>query len=161
MQITLTDGDLKRMPAWLRRDFLLFLALADRTSRGVEPEPAEQLAILDRAQALALIRNVSFGGGERVSHDLLRALAYEKDDEAPTVNQLISQLDLKNEQQLRDVLNGLTRLVRLVTHDPAAQFARLSGPDRGFVVHPISRDILRNAFAILGRSGEQEEPLWE
>ena len=56
---------------------------------------------------------------------------------------------------------AITRLVDLVTHDPEAQLVSYSRTEGRYVVHPLTREILRDVLARLARSGKGEEPLWE
>jgi hypothetical protein len=165
VQIILTTTDLETMPASLRRELLLFLAGSPSAAAGEAPAaertlPAKQLAILDQRQAIALIRSVSFGSSVRILRELLEALAYEKDSDAPAPAQLIKVLRLKDERQLQGHLNALARLVELATHDPSARLARHSRRKGVYVVEPLTREILRKEFSRLAQTGEGEEPLW-
>ena len=154
MRFVLTSADFEMMPTGLRRDLLQYLL-------SPKPGAAEGITILKREQLLALIRNVSFGRRTRQLHDLVAALAYEKDSEAPTKEQLIAALGLANARQLQRNLAELSRLVKRVTGDRTAELARYSKATGSYVVLPVAREILRNLLNQLARSGEGEEPLWE
>ena len=167
MRLTLTNADLLRMPSALRRDLLLFLASrqpgrVEAVAReAVGAEALSGLVVLDRQQALALVRNVSFGRRAKVLRRLLEALAYDKESDAPTSEQLEAMLGVKDMRTLHRHLAAVARLVELVTHDPAARLVQYSQAERRYVAHPTTRDVLREVFARLARSGKGEEPLWE
>ncbi len=70
MQLILTASDLAAMPTALRQDLLAYLATRrKRRCRRAPGDGASRaraqiyagLAVLDRGQAVALVRNVSFG----------------------------------------------------------------------------------------------------
>jgi len=117
------------------------------------------LAVLDRDQAIALVRNVSFGRKLQGLHDLLEALAYEKDGNAPSPESLARLLKLDDVRHLRRYFDTIRRLLKQVTRD-VAPIMRYSRRTETYLVHPITRTSLREVFAQLARSGEGEEPPW-
>ncbi len=168
MQLILTASDLAAMPAALRHDLLAYLATrrkgssppgANRRRGEAESEKLAGLAVLDSGQAIALIRNVSFGHKLKGLHDLLEALSYEEDGDAPGPDRLVRLLNIDDSGHLRRYFDAIKRLLKLVAHDagPLARYSRQSGT---YLVHPITRASLREVFAQLARSGEGEEPLW-
>jgi hypothetical protein len=168
MQLILNESDLAAMPSSLRQDLLAYLATRRKASpssparrRRADAESArfEGLAVLDRGQAIALVRNVSFGRPLKGLHDLLEAFSYEKDGEAPGHERLARLLKVDDPRHLRRYFDAIKRLLKPVTH-AAAPLARYSRHSRTYVVHPITRASLREVFAQLARSGEGEEPLW-
>ncbi len=102
MQLILTASDLAAMPMALKQDLLAYLATRRKGSppgtsrrRGeAESEKLAGLAVLDSGQAIALIRNVSFGHRLKGLHDLLEALSYEKDGDAPGPDRLTRMLEV-------------------------------------------------------------------
>ena len=79
MRLVLTTADLDRMPRSLRRNLMSWLALRQMEA-GSSAEMAGAAAESDAAalgweQAVALVRNVSFGRRNRPVHDLLEALS--------------------------------------------------------------------------------------
>ncbi len=79
MQVTLSASDFAAMPATLREDLLAYLATRRKTppsgvrrrDRTVANGIFDGLAVLDRDQAVALIRDVSFGCSLKGLHELL------------------------------------------------------------------------------------------
>ena len=167
MQVTLTASDLAAMPTALRQDLLAYLASRRKPAPGRagprrgagEGGSFDGLAVLDRDQAVALVRNVSFGRERKGLHDLLDALAYEKDGAAPTPEHLARLLKLDGARHLRRYFNAIRRLLKGVTHDvaPLMRYSRHTG---SYLVHPVTRASLREVFAGLAKSGEGEEPPW-
>lgn len=167
MQVTLTASDLAAMPTALRQDLLAYLATRRKPAprgiarRGATGESAifDGLAVLDRGQAIALVRNVSFGHELKGLHDLLAALSYEKDADAPGPEHLARLLKLDDPRRLRRYFDAIKRLLKQVVHDaaPITRYSRRSGT---YLVHPITRASLREVFTQLARSGEGEEPPW-
>jgi hypothetical protein len=167
MQLTLTAADFTAMPTELRQDMLAYLATrrkgsppGTRRQRGeVGSEKLDGLAVLDPGQAIALIRNVSFGHKLKGLHDLLEALSYEGDGDAPGPDRLVRLLKVDDSGHLRPYFDAIKRLLKLLAHNeaPLARYSRQTGT---YLVHPITRTNLREVFAQLARSGEGEEPLW-
>ena len=164
MQVTLTASDLAAMPSALRQD--LFAYLATRRKSGGVRRPTngggtafEGLAVLDRARAADLVRNVSFGRELKGLHDVLEALSYQKDTDAPGADRLARLLKLDEPRQLRRYFTAIRRLLRRTTGD-TMPLARYSRRDRAYLVHPTTRASLAQVFAQLAQSGEGEEPPW-
>ena len=168
MQLTLTESDFAAMPTALRQDLLAYLATRRKATRPVGAKPRrgdtevagnESLAVIDRGQAIELVRNVSFGRKLKGLHDLLEAFAYEKEADAPGQDRLARLLKLDDARHLRRYFAAIKRLLKRVTPD-AAPLARYSRRTGTYLVHPITRASLREVFVQLARSGEGEEPLW-
>jgi hypothetical protein len=168
MQITLTASDLAAMPTALRQDLLAYLATRRkalppaRAGRQTGPGDAgvlDGLAVLNESQAIALIRNVSFGPRLKGLHALLEALAYGEDADAPGPDRLAHLLKVDDPRHLRRYFAATRRLLKRVVHD-AAPLARYSRRTGKYLVHPTTRASLREVFTRLARSGEGEEPLW-
>ena len=168
MQVILTAADLAAMPTALRQDLLAYLATRRKpsTASGARQRRAtaesgtfDGLAVLDRDQAISLVRQVSFGHRLKGLHDLLEALSYEKDGDAPGPAHLAHLLKLENVRRLRRYFDALRRLLKQVTRDilPIVRYSRRS---ETYLVHPATRASLREIFAQLARSGEGEEPPW-
>jgi hypothetical protein len=168
MQVILTTSDLAAMPTALRQDLLAYLAA--RRKRGApgafkprhaaaESDVFDGLAVLNRDQAVALVRNVSFGHKLKGLHDLLEALAYEKEGDAPKPEGLARLLKLDDRQDLRRYLTALKRVLKQVTGDiaPITRYSRRTG---AYLVHPVTRASLCEVFAQLAQSGLGEEPPW-
>lgn len=168
MQLTLTASDLAAMPTALRQDLLAYVA-----TRRKAPPPGkgrrrhgtadsanfDGLAVFDRGQAVALVRNVSFGRELKDLHELVEALSYEKDSDAPQPGHLVRLLKVEDTSHLRRYFALLKRLLKGATHD-AAPLMRYSRRTGTYQVHPITRASLREVFAQLASSGEGEEPPW-
>jgi len=164
MQVTLTASDLAAMPSSLRQDLFAYLAArrkgGGRRQAAVGEGPTFQgLAVLDRATAIALVRDVSFGHELKGLHDLLEAFSYEDEGDAPGPERLVHLLKLDGARQLRRYFNAITRLLKRTTRQ-TAPLARYSRHSRTYVVHPTTRASLREVFAQLAQSGEGEEPPW-
>lgn len=168
MQLTLTASDLAAMPTALRQDLLAYMATrrkAPPPGKGPRRQGAADsgnvagLAILDHGQAVALVRNVSFGRELKDLHELLEALSYEKDIDAPQPGHLVRLLKVEDTSHLRRYFAMLKRLMKQVTHD-AAPLMRYSRRTGSYLVHPGTRASLREVFAQLALSGEGEEPPW-
>jgi hypothetical protein len=168
MQVTLTAADFAAMPVALRED--LFAYLATRLGESSPPGPGRRrrevvsdrfagLSVLDARQAITLVRNVSFDPELRGLHDLLEALSYEGDGDAPGPDHLVRLLKVDDSRHLRRFFEGLKRLLKPLTADPAP-LVRYSRGTGTYIVHPVTRASLREVFAQLARSGEGEEPLW-
>jgi len=168
MQLILTASDLAAMPGLLRQQLLEYVATrrkamkpsAPRRPReAAESPPSEGLAVLDRAQAVSLLRNVSFGRGAKSVHDLLEALAYDRDVNAPEPADLVRLLKLNDRRDLRRHFAAIRRLLRQMTHD-AAPVTRYSRSRAAYIVHPATRASLREVFGELVRPEAGEEPPW-
>lgn len=164
MQVTLTASDLAAMPSALRQDLFAYLAMRRKSSSGRRPANGggaafEGLAVLDRARAIELIRNVSFGHELKGIHDILEAFSYQKDSDAPGPDRLARLLNLDEPRHLRRYFNAIKQLLRRTTGD-TVPLARYSRRDRAYLVHPATRASLREVFAQLAQSGEGEEPPW-
>lgn len=157
MQLTLTASDLAVMPTALRQDLLAYLATRRKSSppgagrrRGeVVSEKPDGLAVLDSGQAIALIRNVSFGHKLKGLHDLLEALSYEGERDAPGPDRLARLLNVDDSGHLRRYFDAIKRLLKRVTHDaaPLARYSRQSGT---YLVHPITRASLPGGVCPIG-----------
>ena len=156
------------MPTALRQDLLAYLAARRKRAApgafmprhaAAESGVFDGLAVLNRDQAVALVRNVSFGRELKGLHDLLEALAYEKEGDAPKPEGLGRLLKLDDRRQLRRYLAALKRVLKQVTGDiaPITRYSRRSGT---YLVHPNTRGTLREVFAQVAQSGEGEEPPW-
>jgi hypothetical protein len=164
MRLVLTTADLDRMPRSLRRNLMSWLALR-QTEAGSAAEMAGAAAESDAAalgweQAVALVRNVSFGRRNRPVHDLLEALS-AAGTEGISGESLRTRLRLKDARQVRRLIDWATQLVQLVTHDERARLAQHSSDADVYSLHPITRENLHAIFARLGRSARGEAPLWE
>jgi hypothetical protein len=163
MQVILTASDLSAMPAALRRDLLAYLATRRKPSgesRSAEPRANfEGLAVLNRDQALKVVRSITFGRKLQGLHELLEILAYEQEGEAPGPDRLARSLKLDDKRHLRRYFNAIRRLLKEVTGE-AAPLLLYSPQTRTYLVHPITRASLREVFAGLAQSGEGEEPPW-
>ncbi len=168
MQVILTAADLAAMPTALRQDLLDYLATrrkpgaprsAGRRLGEAQSAGYEGLAVLDRSQATALVRAMSFGHELKGLHDLLEALAYQAEAEAPGPERLAHVLKLDDRRHLRRYFVAIKRLLCREAHDalPLARYSRRTG---AYLVHPITRASLREVFEQLARSGEGEEPPW-
>jgi hypothetical protein len=167
MQMVLTASDLAAMPTALRQDLLAYLATRRKSAapsagrrRGTgESAQFDGLAVLDRDQAMVLVRQVSFGHKLKDLHDLLEALSYEKDGDAPSRERLARLLKLDGARHLRRYFEAIRRLLKRATKDaaPLLRYSRRSGT---YLVHPITRASLREVFAGLAQPGEGEEPPW-
>jgi hypothetical protein len=168
MQVILTASDLAAMPATLRQELLAYIATRrkpsassgarQRRGRG-EGGMFDGLAVLDRDQAISLVRSVSFGRKLRGLHDLLEALSYERDGDAPSPERLARVLKLDDKRHLRRYFGAVRRLLKQAARDilPMMRYSRRTGT---YLVHPTTRARLREVFAQLARSGNGEEPPW-
>ena len=167
MQLILTASDLAAMPTALRQDLLTYLAARRKAVPGsarqqrvkAESPVYAGLAVLRRDEAVALVRNVSFGRALKGLHDLLAAFAYGKDADAPSPERLTRLLKLDDPRHLRRYFDAIKRLLKQVTVD-AAPLTRYSRRTGTYLVNPITRASLREVFAQLASSGEGEEPSW-
>jgi hypothetical protein len=168
MQLILTETDFAAMPAALREDLISYLTtlrnaapsgIAKRERTDAVSTNRESFAILDRAQVVALVRDVSFGHQLKGLHDLLAELSYEKEADAPGPERLGRLLKIDDPRRLRRYFDAIKRLLKQVTGD-TAPLARYSPHTRTYMVHPLTRQSLREVFAQLERSGEDEEPPW-
>lgn len=164
MQVILTASDLAAMPSALRQELLTYLA-ARRKGGGTRQAAVgkeatfQGLAALDRPAAIALVRDVSFGHELKGLHELLEALSYEKEGDAPGPERLVHLLKLDEARQLRHYFNAVARLLKRTTGE-TAPLLRYSRHARTYLVHPTTRTSLREVFAGLAQSGEGEEPPW-
>jgi hypothetical protein len=171
MQLTLTASDLAAMPTALRQELIDYLATRrkgvakaparaqGRGSRETSAGPYEGLAVLDRSQAIALLRAVSFGAEERGVHDLIEALAYGEEAQAPGSAHLAQTLELEDSRHLQRLLAAIRRRLRSVTRD-VLPLVRYSRPSRTYIVHPRTRASLREVFAEMVRPEAGSEPPW-
>ncbi len=166
MQVVLSASDLAAMPTALRQELLAYLATRRKpTPRGAtglgaaKRAPFDGLAVLDRDQAMTLVRQVSFGRALKGLHDLLEAMSYEKNGEAPSSERLARLLKLDDPRHLRRYFDAIRRLLKQSTKDtaPLLRYSRRTGT---YLVHPTTRASLRQVFAGLAQSGEGEEPPW-
>lgn len=164
MQVTVTAADLAAMPAGLRQELLDYLATR-RKAPFKRPRPSagaprfEGLAVLDRGQAIALLRSVSFGRELKGLHDLLEALAYDKDADAPKLLGLMRMLQLDHRRGLQRYFAAIRRRLKSVTRG-GAPLLRYWRRGDAYLVHPATRASLREVLAQLAQSGEGEEPAW-
>ena len=167
MQLILTETDFAAMPPALRADLFSYLAMpgsvapSGPTRRRTEAASVnfEGLAILDRDKIVALVRNVSFGHKLKGLHDLLAELSYENEADAPGPEHLRQLLKIEDPRHLRRYFEAIKRLLKQAADDTAS-LARYSNRTRTYIVHPLTRQSLREVFAQLASSGEGEEPLW-
>lgn len=166
MQVILTASDLAAMPTALRQELVDYIATRRKAGssgpgrhRAGEGAEDEDLVVLDREQAITLIRNLSFGREQKSLHDLLEVLAYEKESDAPNTEQLARSLRLDDTRRLRRYFDAI-KLLQGRLGLGVAPLARYSRRSRAYLVHPITRATLREVFAQLAQSGEGEEPPW-
>jgi hypothetical protein len=167
MQVILTASDLAAMPTALRQELLAYLATRRKsaapsagTRRGAgESKIFDGLAVLDRDQAMELVRQVTFGEEFKGLHELLAALSYEKDADAPGPERLARLLKLDDARHLRRHFNAIRRLLKQ-SAKLTAPLLRYSRRTRSYLVQPITRANLRQVLAGLAQSGEGEEPPW-
>lgn len=157
MQLLLTEKDLDRMPPELRQGLLLYLAGTP------QPPPAAgvQATPLGRAQATALLREISFHRDGRALRALLKRLAYGEDREAPPRRRLAEALPKAAPALLARHLATLNRLTARIAKARSARLWRQRRADGAYTVHPATRQALRELLPVLARSGKAEEPLWE
>lgn len=167
MQMILTETDLAAMPTALRQSLLAYL---EQCRKAVPPQAPRKrgkagrvtvdgLVVLDRDQAMTLVRGVSFGHAMHGLHDLLKALSYEQDRDAPRPEHLARLLKLGDPRQLRRYFAAIKRGLARTTDDraPLARYSRGTGT---YLLDPTTRASLRGVFTQLARPGEGEEPLW-
>jgi len=168
MQLVLTASDLAAMPPMLRHELIDFMATrrearsrpsARQRRSGYAARAVESLAALDLGQATTLVRSVSFGRGAQTLHDLLRALAYANDADAPRLEELLRLLSLDDRRELGRRLAAISRRATAATHR-SAPIARYLPSRAAYVVHPTTRASLRDVFADLKRPKVSEEPPW-
>lgn len=178
MQIIITDNDLREMPNELRSSLLRYLAGTARQPREAgavsvgasafryapfdEKGAAgkEAYVVLDRVQALGLLREVSFGRDQKALRTILKKLAYGKLAEAPTV-QDIAKAVRGSARNVQSHLKSITGIVRRLTGDQTANLYRLRSDLGTYELHPATRRALRQVMDELVHAGEGEEVLWE
>jgi hypothetical protein len=157
MQLTLSEADFERMSPELRRSLLNYIGGAERPKLAIVPQPAP----LDRSQATALLREISFHRDGKVLHAMVRRLAYKNETEPPTRHQLADALPSEAKERLPRHLAALNRIAGRLAKPRGAKLWRYRRAADAYVVHPATRKALRDLIPVLARSGKSEEPLWE
>lgn len=169
MQLTLTASDLAAMPAALRQALLDYVAARREGRPATQPRrlrprsagvSTKDLVTLNPREAGVLVRSVSFGRKARALHELLEALAYDKDADAPAPDALLARLNLDDRGELQRLFTAIKRLMGRASAQ-RAPLARYSRARRAYIVHPSTRANLREVFAGLAlRLAASEEPPW-
>ncbi len=157
MQLILSEADLEKMPPELRRSLLQYLGGAERKTDGAEPGTTA----LGRAQATALLREVSFHRDGKALHSLLKRLAYKEGAEPPTRQLLAEALPAGTQKTLQRHLATLNRLTARVLKQRGAKLWHFRRADESYAVHSATGKVLRDLIPVLARSGRSEELLWE
>ena len=166
MQIVLFESDIEAMPQKLRDALLDFLlqrnALPLLTKiRPQEAALAEGLVVLQRSQAIELVREVSFRPEGNALLAILRAFSRGKRVLGPSYNALGKSIGAGNKRLLDRHLDTLNQIAQKAAGTKAGRLWRHSASDRAYRVHPETRQVLSDVLDQLSRAGEHEEPLWE
>ncbi len=166
MQIILFEADIRAMPQPLRDALLKFLLQRSAAPLATEIAPqeavlAEGLAVLERRQAIELVREVSFLPEGDALLALLKAFARGRKVLGPSYAELGKSIGARNKRTLDRHLDTLNRIVEKSTGAKAGRLWRHSARERAYRIHPATRQILRDVLDQLSRAGEHEEPLWE
>ena len=156
MELVLSQADLDGLPAALREQLFRHLAGAHVRREG----GTEAGAPLDREQAIALLREISFHRAGEHLRALLARLAYGEAARPPTRARLLEALEADGRRLAHD-LASLDRLVAKVTGRPGARLSDYDKATDSYAVHAATREALRDVLATMKASGRQEEPLWE
>lgn len=157
MQLTLSDADLAKMPPELRRSLLNYIAGAETATDGA----ASLTMPLGRAQATAVLREVSFHRDGAALHALLKRFAYQEEDDRPTRQTLAGAVPDAARTNLPRLLAALNRITARVAKRRGAKLWHYRRAADAYSVHPATRKALRDLLPVLARSGKLEEPLWE
>ena len=178
MQIIITERDLQNMPKELYAALLDYLSQGGRPTRkrkprtqevgafvyaplvGAQGTAGEEVLVLNRSQALGLVREVSFGRNRKALRTILQKIAHPDSTRPPTVQRIAKALRI-DVDRVRAHLNGITRTVRRLTDNKTARLFRFKGSEGVCDLHPDTRHALREVLAALERAGEREEALWE
>lgn len=156
MELLLTQADLDQMPAALREQLFRYLACVRAPG---EPGP-DAGAQLDRAQAIGLLREISFDpAGDRL-RTLVERLAYGDAARPPTRKRLMEALE-EDSPHLARHLASLDRMTAKVTGRPGARLCAHGKINDSYTVPAATRKLLRELLATMKASGRGEEPLWE
>jgi hypothetical protein len=156
MELVLTQADLDAMPAGLREHLFSFLGGAWPPADDHSTEPA----VLNREQATALLREISFHGAGARLHALLHRLAYADAARPPSRERLTEALEDEG-GHLGRYLGSLNRMTAKVTGHPGARLCAHQKDADTYTVAPATRELLRELLATIKASGKHEEPLWE
>jgi hypothetical protein len=166
VQIVLFESDIRAMPQELRDALLNYLLQGKAVSllTRVNPREAaliEGLAVLQRPQAIELVREASFRPEGKALLSILRAFGRGKKVLGPGYDELAKSVGARNKRMLDRHLNTLNQLVQTATGTKAGRLWRHSASERAYRAHPATRQVLREVLEQLSRAGEHEEPLWE
>jgi hypothetical protein len=156
MELLLTQADLDRMPAALRDQLFVHLAGV----HGPGEHGREAGTQLDREQATALLREVSFHPAGDSLWPLLEHLASGKGARPPTRERLMEALK-EDSPQLGRHLASLDRLTAKVIGRPGVRLCAHDRTDDSYAMHAATRQLVRELLATMNASGRKEEPLWE
>lgn len=151
----LTQADLDAMPAELRRQLLRYLG----QTRSLWPRATAVTgaAALDRRQVTALLRDISFHPKGKALRALLDRLA----DGDTARQKLAAALQAGERARLGGYIALLNRLAARAARQRALRLCRFVRGDKAYVIHPATRQHLRDLLPGIEHAGEQEEPLWE
>ena len=156
MELVLTQADIDGMPSSLREQLFGYLG-------GSWPSGEHHLAEavpLDREQAIALLREVSFHRAGARLRLLVDRLAYADAARAPSRDRLVEVLEDDGEH-LGRYLGALNRIMARVTKHSSARLCEHQKETDTYTVPAASRKILRELLTTMKTSGRGEEPLWD
>ena len=154
MELVLTQADFDAMPTKLRHELFVWL------SRGEAYDQAGEGLPLNREQAIALLREVSFHPAGARLKALIDRLAYADTARPPSKRRLIEALN-EDGGRLGRYVATLNRLTSKVTGRPKARLCEYHKLTDGWSTHAATRAILRELLSTMKASGAREEPLWE
>jgi hypothetical protein len=161
LQLTLTRSDLDAMPAELRRQLLRYLEQGRAPgARGAKAQAARgksPATPLERRQVTALLRDLSFHRQGKVLRRMLDRLAL---DDAGR-QKLATALPARDRARLGHYLALLNRLAAKAAGLRALRLCCFVRGEKAYVIHPTTRQHLRDLLPGIEHAGEQEEPLWE
>jgi len=166
VQIVLFESDIQAMPQKLRDALLDFLLRGSAAPLLTQVSPqeaalAEGLAVLQRPQAIELVREVSFRPEGNALLAILRAFARGKRVLGPSYNELGKSIGAGKKRLLARHLDTLNQIAQKAAGAKSGRLWRHSANDRAYRIHPETRQVLSEVLDQLSRAGEHEEPLWE
>jgi hypothetical protein len=155
MELVLTQADLEAMPGRLRHELFLYLG-AVGSGEIVEAESTS----LAREQAIALLRQISFYRSGSRLRVLVEYMAFA-DPAKPLSRKRLLDMLKEDTVHLGRYIATLNRMTAKITTRPGTRLCRYDKVTDSYIVHPATRDTIRDLLTTMKASGVREEPLWE
>ena len=155
MELVLTQADLDAMPAELRQQLFVHLGWREPGKRD-----EGEVVPLNREQATALLREVSFHRAGARLRLLLDQLARGDATKLPSKKRMVEALE-EDGAHLGRYLAMLNRITAKVAGQPHARLCEYRKPIDAYVANAATREILQDLLVTMKASGKQEGPLWK